>query len=137
MSERGNIVITASKIQGSIRLYAGFGQSWISETHMSNSKLEIVIQEGSSQNKAPGALYIAVQGVESSSFTLKVSQDACNPQTTCNGHGTCENGACRCSNDWTGLDCSSPSCPSGCSNRGMCEVVNGRPTCKCSTGKFE
>lgn len=65
-----------------------------------------------------------------------IELDPCQDMPCLNG-GTCEeqsypNYTCSCPPGFTGSDCGTDICSSlVCYNTGVCEVVNGRPVCRC------
>lgn len=76
------------------------------------------------------ALVGSARGLQNVSCSHPAVPDAACPND-CSAQGECVNSACRCSEGFTGVDCSATTCPLQCSNRGSCST-NG--TCSCSDG---
>eukprot|EP00301_Raphidiophrys_heterophryoidea_P008522 c13143_g1_i2.p1 GENE.c13143_g1_i2~~c13143_g1_i2.p1 ORF type:complete len:2403 (-),score=490.76 c13143_g1_i2:73-7281(-) len=85
---------------------------------------------------ARGLVFNRELSTAESSSLLIAQQPQCK-HATCNGHGTCVNGACICSRTfsggWKGELCDVPACPGipECSSHGTCQA-NG--VCLCQTG---
>ncbi|XP_068625483.1 attractin-like protein 1 [Battus philenor] len=61
-------------------------------------------------------------------------------RTNCSNHGECEDGVCKCEQDWVGMACDEPLCPEECNaaygagecTRAGCECVTSRAGPSCS-----
>ena len=53
----------------------------------------------------------------------------------CSGHGSCDEGVCKCANGWKGFGCHVKTCLSNCHGRGKCDESHPQhPKCLCKKG---
>lgn len=65
------------------------------------------------------ALMLVIHAVSAAPL---VPGGACSSDEACSNHGVCLADVCACERAWTGIDCSTSSCPRGCSGHGSCSL---------------